>query len=129
MIQLQILTGKQAGAQWVARRFPVRMGRSAANDLRLEEAGVWDHHCVLSFDRSEGFILTAQADALLTVNREPTRSIRLRNGDRIEMGSAHLQFWLNETPQRAQGLREWFVWTLVVAICLTEVWLVYWLLQ
>ena len=129
MIQLQVLTGKQAGARWVARRFPVRVGRSAANDLRLEEDGVWDQHCVLYFDPAEGFILTAQPDALLTVNHEPTRSVRLRNGDAIEMGSARLQFWLNETPQRGQRLREGFVWTLVVAICLTEVALVYWLLR
>ncbi|MCU0782500.1 MAG: FHA domain-containing protein [Verrucomicrobia bacterium] len=129
MIQFQVLTGKQAGARWVARRFPVRVGRAAANDLRLEEDGVWDRHCVLNFDPAEGFILTAQPDALLTVNQEPTRSIRLRNGDAIAMGSARLQFWLNETPRRGQRLREGFVWTLVVVICLTEVALVYWLLR
>ena len=129
MIQLQILAGKQTGTRWVARRFPVRVGRAAANDLRLEEDGVWDQHCVLNFDPAEGFLLTAQPDALLTINHEPTRSARLRNGDCIELGSARLQFWLNETPQYGQRLREGFVWTLVVAICLTEVALVYWLLR
>ena len=113
----------------MACRFPVRVGRAAANDLRLEEDGVWDQHCVLSFDPAEGFILTAQPEALLTVNREPARRARLRNGDAIEMGSARLQFWLNEIPQRSQRLREGFVWTLIVAICLTEVGLVYWLLR
>ncbi len=129
MIQFQILTGKQAGARWVARRFPVRIGRAAANDLCLEEDGVWDQHCVLNFDPAEGFILAPQSDALVTVNREPAQSIRLRNGDRIEMGAAQLQFWLKETPQRSQYLREGSVWTLVVAICLAEIVLVYWLLR
>lgn len=129
MIQLQILTGKQAGAQWAARRFPVRIGRAVANDLRLEEDGVWDQHCLLKLDPAEGFILAARADALLTVNRQPARTVRLRNGDHIGLGSAQLQFWLRQTPQRAQRLREWSVWTLVVAICLAEVSLVYWLLQ
>jgi predicted component of type VI protein secretion system len=129
MVQLNILSGKQAGARWMARRFPVRIGRAAANDLRLEEDGVWDQHCELKFDRAEGFILTAQPEALLAVNHEPVRSARLRNGDRIELGSARLQFWLNEIPQRGQRLREGLVWTLVVAICLTEVALVYWLLR
>ena len=118
MVQLQILSGKQAGTRWMARRFPVRVGRVAANDLRLEEDGVWDQHCVLNFDPAEGFILTAQPDALLTINQEPARSARLRNGDCIELGSARLQFWLNETPQYGQRWREGFVWTLVVAICL-----------
>jgi pSer/pThr/pTyr-binding forkhead associated (FHA) protein len=127
MVQLKILSGKQAGTRWMARRFPVRVGRAAANDLRLEEDGVWDQHCVLNLDPADGFILTAQPDALLTVNREPVQSVRLRNGDCIELGSARLQFWLNETPQRGQRLREGFVWTLIVAICLTEVALVYWL--
>ena len=129
MVQFQILSGKQAGVRWIARHFPVRVGRAATNDLQLEEEGVWDQHCVLNFDPAEGFILTVQPDALLTINHEPARNSRLRNGDSIEMGSAHLQFWLNETPQRSQRLREWFVWTLVVAICLTQVTLVYWLLR
>jgi hypothetical protein len=84
---------------------------------------------VLNLDPAEGFILTAQPDALLTVNHEPTQSIRLRNGDAIGMGSARLKFWLNECPRRGQRLREGFVWALVVAICLSEVALVYWLLR
>ncbi len=129
MIQFQILTGKQAGAQWMARRFPVRIGRATGNDLQLEEAGVWDQHCVLNLNPAEGFILTAQSDALLTVNQAATRSIRLRNGDQVEMGSARLRFWLKEAPQRTQRFHEWLVWTLVVAICLGEVAIVYWLLR
>jgi len=111
----------------MARRFPVRIGRAAANDLRLEENGVWDQHCLVNFDPAEGFILTAQPNALLTINREPILSAPLRNGDSIEMGSARLLFWLNEPRQHGQRLREAFVWTLVVAVCLAEVVLVYWL--
>jgi pSer/pThr/pTyr-binding forkhead associated (FHA) protein len=129
MVQFQILSGKQAGTRWVARRFPVRIGRAAANDLQLQEDGVWDQHCVLGFDPAEGFILTAQPDALLTLNREPARRARLRNGDSIELGSTRLIFWLDEMQQRDQRLREGFVWVLVVAICLTQVALVYWLLR
>jgi len=129
MVQFHILSGKQAGARWVARRFPVRVGRGVVNDLRLEEDGVWDQHCELKFDPAEGFILTALAGALLTVNREPADSARLRNGDTIEMGSARLQFWLNEAVRRGQRLREVFVWSLVAAICLVEITLVYWLLR
>jgi pSer/pThr/pTyr-binding forkhead associated (FHA) protein len=127
MIQLQILSGKQAGVRWIARRFPVRIGRAAANDLRLEENGVWDRHCVLKFDPAEGFRIDAQPDALLTVNREPAQTARLRNGDSIELGSARLQFWLNAATQRRQWLREALVWTLIAAVCLAEVILVYWL--
>ena len=129
MVRLQILSGKQAGTRWVARRFPVRVGRAAANDLRLDEDGVWDQHCVLNFEPAEGFIISAQSDALLTINREPACRARLRNGDSIELGSVRLIFWLDETPQRSQRLREGFVWTLIVAVCLAQVALVYWLLS
>ena len=127
MVQFQILSGKQAGVRWVARRFPVRLGRAAGCDFRLEEPGVWDRHCELSLDPAEGFILTAQPDALLTVNQQPVQSICLRNGDSLALGSVRLQFWLAESHQRSLHLREAFVWTLIFLLCLAQVGLVYWL--
>src|SRR5882672_5301051 len=115
MIQLQILTGKQAGTRWVARRFPVRVGRDPANDLRLEEDGVWGQHCELNFDSVEGILLAVQPNALLTVNQEPIpTSHRLRNGDSIELGSVRLRFWLGDPALRGSRIREGFVWTLIV---------------
>ena len=130
MIQLQILTGKQAGTRWVARRFPVRVGRDNSNDLRLEEDGVWDGHCELNFDAAQGILLAVQSNALLTVNQEPAPTPhRLRNGDSIELGSVRLRFWLGDPVLRSSRIREGFVWTLIVAICLSQVALVYWLLR
>lgn len=129
MIQLQILSGKQAGAPWVARRFPVRIGRSPACDLQLEEPGVWDEHLELALDPAQGVMLSAQPDAPVTVNREAVHNARLRNGDSIEIGSVHVQFWLAETHQQGLRLREWFLWCLVAALSLGEVALVYWLLR
>ena len=70
MIQLNILSGKKAGAQSVARHFPFRIGRAAQNDLQLEDDGVWDQHLVLEFQNHEGFNLTTSANALATVNGE-----------------------------------------------------------
>ena len=40
MLQLSILSGKTAGTEWVARRFPVRIGRAPDSDLKLEDAGI-----------------------------------------------------------------------------------------
>lgn len=129
MVQLRILSGKKAGTQWSARRFPVRIGRSAANDLQLEEDGIWDEHFDLIFDRAEGFVLTACPDALVTVNREPVQTARLRNGDSIEVGAVRMRFWLGETRQLGLRLREWFVWTLIVAVSAGEIAIIYWLLK
>jgi pSer/pThr/pTyr-binding forkhead associated (FHA) protein len=128
MIQLQILSGKQAGTRWVARRFPVRVGRDTANDLRLEEEGVWDRHCEFTFDPAQGIVLAVQPNALLTVNHESVSTPHhLRNGDSIELGSVRLRFWLGDPALRGSRLREWFVWTLIAAMCLGQVALVYWL--
>ena len=129
MVQLRILSGKKAGTNWDARRFPVRIGRSAANDLPLEENGIWDEHFELTFDRAEGFVLTACPDALVTVNHEPAQTVRLRNGDSIEVGAVRMRFWLGEPHQRGLRLREWFVWTLILAVSVGEIAVVYWLLQ
>jgi hypothetical protein len=129
MVRLRILSGKKAGTQWDARRFPVRIGRSATSDLQLEEAGVWDDHFKLTFSRAEGFRLVGSPDALVTVNQEPVQTVRLHNGDSIEVGAVRMQFWLRETRQRGLRLREWFVWTLIVATSLAELAAIYWLRQ
>ena len=129
MVQLLLLSGKQAGTPWVARRFPVRIGRSPSSDLQLEEPGVWDDHLELNLDPAQGVMLTARPESPVTVNRQAVQAARLRNGDSIEVGSVRLQFWLAETRQRGLRIREWFVWSLVAAISFGEVALVYWLLK
>ncbi|HEY2082230.1 MAG TPA: FHA domain-containing protein [Verrucomicrobiae bacterium] len=129
MVQLKILSGKKAGSSWDARRFPVRIGRSANSDLQLEEAGVWDDHLKISLDSAEGFVVETQANAFASINGQPIHRAALRNGDMIETGSVKLQFWLSEARQRGQGIREAFVWTLIALVCLAQIALVYWLLQ
>ena len=129
MVQLEILSGKKAGTQWVARRFPVRIGRAAAADLCLEERGIWDQHVVLNFDPPVGFVLALQPDALAAVNGEPVREAVLRNGDCIEIGSVKLRFWLGETRQTGLRSREALTWTALVAITAGQIALIYWLLR
>jgi pSer/pThr/pTyr-binding forkhead associated (FHA) protein len=129
MIQLKVLSGKKAGTIWVARRFPVRIGRSAGADLQLEEDGVWDDHLQLDFNPAEGIVLSAQPDALVSVNGQPVRQAVLRNGDAIEIGSLRMQFWLSETRQTGLRFREELTWAGIAAISLSQVGLIYWLLH
>jgi pSer/pThr/pTyr-binding forkhead associated (FHA) protein len=129
MVRLDILSGNKAGTQWLARRFPVRIGRAAGNDLQLEDNGVWDRHLELRLENKEGFLLAAMPDAVASVNRQPLQTARLRNGDFIELGAVRLQFWLAETRQRGLLVRESLVWFLIAAISLSEVAAVYLLLQ
>jgi pSer/pThr/pTyr-binding forkhead associated (FHA) protein len=129
MVQLEILSGKKAGTQWVARHFPVRLGRAAAADLCLEDGGVWDQHLELGFDPPRGFVLAVQPDALATVNGEPVREAVLRNGDCIEIGSVKLRFWLGETRQAGLRIREGLTWIALAAITAGQIALIYWLLR
>ncbi|HEY5911273.1 MAG TPA: FHA domain-containing protein [Verrucomicrobiae bacterium] len=129
MVQLKILSGKQAGATWMARRFPVRIGRAATSDLRLDEDGVWDQHLVLRLKPDEGCVLSTQGEALASVNGEPVQRAVLRNGDRVTAGAAELQFWLAEARQTSLGLREALTWLVIVAVVLAQLALLYWLVK
>ena len=91
MVQLNILSGKTAGDVQIVRRFPFSIGRLAENNLCLEDSGVWDKHLAIGFQKKAGFILETASDAIATVNGEPQKSIRLRNGDIISVGSAMRQ--------------------------------------
>lgn len=129
MVQFRILSGKKAGAAWVARRFPVRIGRAASAHLQLEEEGVWDEHLRLDFKPKEGFVLTRVPNALATVNGEPVEETTLRNGDILGIGALKLQFWLAPIRQRGLWFREWLTWISITAISLGQVGVIYFLLR
>ena len=129
MVQLKVLTGKKAGSAYVARRFPVQIGRAANAELQLEEDGVWNEHLQLDFTPGEGFVLSVHENALASVNAEPIHRTTLRNGDVIQLGSSQLQFWLGETRQVSLGWREWLLWSGIAIVSLGQVGLIYWLLR
>lgn len=129
MIQLKILSGKMAGTSFVARHFPVRVGRAAGADLRLEEPGVWDEHFQILLAGNEGFIFENHPHASTTVNGQSAQHAPLRNGDLIEIGALKIQFWLTEAKQKGLKLREAFVWAMVAAVTVLQFGLIYWLIR
>ncbi len=128
MIQLKILSGKMAGTETVARRFPFKIGRSASADLRLEEDGVWDQHLELAFVASTGFVLNAHPDALTALNGHAFREAVLRNGDELSIGALRIRFWLGETTQASLRLREWLTWAAFALITAGQLVLIYYLI-
>lgn len=128
MIQLKILSGKMAGTETVARRFPFKIGRSASADLRLEEDGVWDQHLELAFVASTGFVLTTHPDALAAINGHPFREAVLRNGDELAIGALRIRFWLGQTTQASLRLREWLTWAAFALITAGQLVLIYYLI-
>jgi pSer/pThr/pTyr-binding forkhead associated (FHA) protein len=129
MVQLKILSGKKAGSTYVARRFPVRIGRAPNAHLTLEESGVWDEHLVIHLNPGDGFNLQTQGQALASINAQSVQQAVLRNGDVIEFGSVKLQFWLDETRQVGLPVREAFTWTAIAIVFLGQLGLLYWLLR
>jgi hypothetical protein len=127
MVQLAILSGPLAGDVQVVRHFPFCIGRAADNDLCLSDAGIWDYHFMLEFQRAEGFTLQTFEEAFATVNDAPQKNARLRNGDIISFGSAKIQFWLAAPCQRGLRAREFFVWALLAAVTAAQIALVVWL--
>jgi len=129
MIQFNILSGKMAGAQSAARRFPFHIGRAPENELRLDDDGVWDQHLTLEFNRQDGFTLAVASNALAAINGKPVQTATLRSGDVITVGSARLQCWIAAARQRSLRGREAFVWLLLAAVTAGQFALIYWLLR
>jgi pSer/pThr/pTyr-binding forkhead associated (FHA) protein len=128
MVQLTILSGKQAGSSVIVRRFPFCVGRNPDADIRIEDPGIWDKHIELDLRMPDGFVLKVSSDARAIINGEPAKIAVLRNGDLIEIGALKIQFLLSETRQRQLRLREALTWVSIVALCASQFALIYFLL-
>ena len=95
----------------------------------MDDAGVWDRHVEITFDPQAGFLCQAQAPATLWLNHEKTVGGVLRNGDLLEAGSVHLQFWLAPGHPRGTRFREAATWTVLLALFGVQVGLICWLLR
>jgi hypothetical protein len=129
VIELKILSGKQAGATAVARRFPFVVGRSPQADLRLEDEGIFERHFELRLNRREGFALVVGPNAYAAVNGETAQQKVLRAGDVISAGSVKLAFALAPAPARGSRWREAMLWIGLALVCLTQVAIIYLLLE
>jgi len=95
----------------------------------MEEAGVWDEHVKLSLDPPKVFCSKLKTDAFASINGKQAQRAALRNGDIIELGSLKLQFWLSEAPRVDCGFAKRLSGTIITAVCLAQVALVYWLIK
>lgn len=125
MIQFQILSGQQAGRDIVVRLFPFTVGRGAEADFQSNDAGVWDRHLSIQFQRGAGYVFAAQPDALVLVNGERAETGLLRNGDLIELGSMRLRFWLARTRQNSLRWREVITWAALFALFAAQIALIW----
>jgi len=127
MIEIWMLEGKQAGAWWTARHFPVRIGRHPDSDIPLDEPGVWDDHLALDYERAAGFVARPLSDGTVLVDDQPAGTVAVRNGSTLRVGGALLQFWVAPAAQRSFTLLEVCLWTSLILLCTGEVMLMLWL--
>ena len=84
---------------------------------------------MVQFKPTEGCVLTAEPQALTSVNGEPAQEAVLHNGDCIRAGAAELQFWLTEARQGSLWLREALTWGLILGVFVAQAALLYWLVK
>ena len=128
MVQLDISSRTKAGTVWLARSFPFVVGRSVSSDLRLDHPGVWDRHFEVRLAMPEGFLLTTQPPATLSINGRGVDSAVLRNGDVIELGDLKIRFSLQAARQSQLRAREALTWLAFVALGVGQLILIYQLL-
>ena len=126
MLQLDIVSGTQAGTTIVARRFPFTVGRAKASDLQLSDPGVWDEHLEIDLLRAEkAFHVRCGENAQLTINGAPVAEAALRNGDTIQIGGAKIQVGVAAPVQKGLVAREVAVWLFLGILSLAQVALIY----
>jgi hypothetical protein len=124
VIELQVLSGQKAGTRAVATRLPFRVGRLPANQLVLEDDGVWERHFSIR-RQGDQLMLTAEPEAFVALNGERVQEAVLHNGDLFDVGAVKLRFGLSPTRQHSLWLRENLTWVAVALLCLGQIALIY----
>ncbi|MBC8002435.1 MAG: FHA domain-containing protein [Opitutaceae bacterium] len=125
MVQLDVSSRTKAGTVWLARSFPFVVGRATSSDLVLDHPGVWDRHFEVTLAMPEGFLLTTQPPATLSINGQTVDSAVLRNGDVIELGDLKIRFSLQPALQSKLRAREALTWLAFVGLAAGELFLIY----
>jgi hypothetical protein len=120
MVRLEVLAGTRAGVCFSSTRLPLQVGRTAGNDLTLDEPGVWPSHFSIAREEND-LVIHVGPEPLLTVNGETVRRAALRNGDIICLGAIKLRFGFAPVRQSSLIWRERLTWVGIAALALGEI--------
>ncbi len=126
MIQLEILGGRNRGKLHALSTFPVTVGWSKDGELS-DGKGLNDRHFKIDLNQGLDFVITSDPGDI-SINGAVADKVRLRNGDRIDAGSASCRFWISAVNAQDQTLRDQFVWTGIFAMGLLQIFLIFALL-
>ncbi|MCX7872727.1 MAG: FHA domain-containing protein [Verrucomicrobiae bacterium] len=128
MIQISIVSGKNSGKKFDLNHFPVIIGRDSKADVILDDDGVWDRHCQISYT-SDGFYLSSIEPATVILNEKVVQKKRLTNGDLVVIGDARFRFWLSEVKPKNFITREALMWVAIIALFFVQVLIIYEIIQ
>lgn len=121
MVEIRVVSGKNAGRKANPSQFPFSIGRSSKTGLCLSDPGIWDHHASVLQAEDGAFFLKPGPGAVVNIDGQTPQEHRLRNGDVFACGAAQLQFWIAPAPARSLTPVELSLWGLVASVVTAEV--------
>lgn len=81
---------------------PVRIGRAADADIRIESTNLLGTHCTLTPHEDGWWLRVADPASTLQINGKPAQRRRMQRGDRIQLGGNTYR-WVPETQLSASS--------------------------
>ncbi|MGN6701111.1 MAG: FHA domain-containing protein, partial [Thermomicrobiales bacterium] len=89
---LRLLNGPGKNQVFTRRAAVTTIGRGLDNDLVLESTDVSSHHARFEYAGGAWQVVDLGSTNGTKVNGQPVERAALRDGDRVDVGSLHLQF-------------------------------------
>ena len=99
---LVVVSSAQFGLLQVIGAPPVRVGRGKECQVRLEDPAVSTVHCSVRVDSRRGYLIqdSDSTNGTLLNGRRIQGEVELSYGDRINVGSTIIRFYLEEVPDK-----------------------------
>ena len=94
-----VIYGPDLGKRLQLGTAPFEIGRSARNDLPIDQESVSRHHARLTFDGSDYWVQDLNSTNGTYVNDDLIREHRLNDGDQIHIGRSILKFMTGENVE------------------------------
>ena len=91
-----VIYGPDLGKRLQLGTAPFEIGRSAGNDLFLDQESISRHHARIAFDGKQYWVSDLNSTNGTFVNDEPVHEKRLGDGDQIRVGRSILKFMTGE---------------------------------
>lgn len=126
MLSLRFLSGRRRGEVEGGLKLPFSVGRSASDQVRVAEEGVWDGHLRLEVEEGRRVVAVPGSDGAVYRNGElAAAKVPVVNGDRFSLGAATFEVWLSSPGVLPLWRMEWLLWAFVGLVVAAEIFLVF----